>query len=157
MRVALIVLLAGWGSGVGFGLLAASPSSPPRLPAPNTLQLLERRAEYQRRQWQGASGSHDFRFRESPDAGGITFVHRFVDDAGRDYKPVQYDHGSGVAAADVDGDGRLDLYLTTQLGENQLWRGLGGGRFEEITRRAGVGMPGNGPFRRVPLRSGVLV
>jgi hypothetical protein len=45
-----------------------------------------------------------------------------------------------VAIADVDGDGRLDIYFVTQLGENQLARNLGGGKFEDITKSAGVGL-----------------
>ena len=53
---------------------------------------------------------------------------------------MHYDHGTGVAAADVDGDGRTDLYFVSQLGTNELWRNLGGGRFENITARAGVGL-----------------
>ena len=54
--------------------------------------------------------------------------------------PVHYDHGNGIAVADVDGDSRPDLYLTSQLGGNELWRNLGGGRFEDITEKAGVGL-----------------
>jgi len=47
-------------------------------------------------------------------------------------------NGAGVAAADVDGDGRVDLYFTHKQSANQLYRNLGGGRFENITARAGV-------------------
>jgi len=56
------------------------------------------------------------------------------------WKPAHYDHGSAVAAADVDGDGLLDLYFVNQLGPNQLWRNLGHGKFEDITTKAGVGL-----------------
>jgi len=31
---------------------------------------------------------------------GITFKHGIVDDAGRTYKGVHYDHGNGIAIAD---------------------------------------------------------
>ena len=55
-------------------------------------------------------------------------------------KPVHYDHGNGVAIADVDGDGRSDLYFTTQVGGGELWRNMGGGRFEDITQRANVAL-----------------
>ena len=44
---------------------------------------------------------------------------------------------SGVCAGDYDGDGRLDLF-TTYFGENVLSRNLGGGRFEDVTARAGL-------------------
>jgi len=81
-----------------------------------------------------------FRFEDRLDASGITFRHRVVDDAGKHYKAVHYDHGNGISAADVDGDGLHDLYLTTQLGRNELWRNLGGGKFEDVTERAGVGL-----------------
>lgn len=81
---------------------------------------------------------YGFKFEDSVEATGITFKHQIVDDAGRDYKAVHYDHGNGVAAADVDGDGRLDLYFTSQMGPNELWRNKGGGKFENWTERAGV-------------------
>ena len=50
----------------------------------------------------------------------------------------QYDRGNGLAIADVDGDGRYDIYFVTQLGSNELWRNQGDGRFENITATAGV-------------------
>ncbi len=83
---------------------------------------------------------HDFRFTDRVAESGITFVHRIVSDAGRTYKAVHYDHGNGVAVADVDGDGLDDLYFVTQVGANGLWRNLGGGRFEDVTEAAGVGV-----------------
>ena len=44
----------------------------------------------------------------------------------------------GVAVGDYDGDGDEDLYVT-QVGANRLLRNDGGGRFEDVTREAGVG------------------
>ena len=81
---------------------------------------------------------YGFKFQDSVESTGITFKHQIVDDAGRDYKAVHYDHGNGVAAADVDGDGRTDLYFTSQIGPNELWRNKGNGKFENWTDRAGV-------------------
>src|SRR5215831_987328 len=73
---------------------------------------------------------------------GITFVHHIEEDAGRHYKPVHYDHGNGIAVADVDGDGLYDLYFVNQVGGNELWKNLGGGKFRNITAEAGVALPG---------------
>jgi enediyne biosynthesis protein E4 len=84
---------------------------------------------------------HDFRFTDQREESGITFQNRVVDDAGKDYKLAHYDHGSGLCSADVDGDGRPDLYFATQLGTNELWKNLGNGRFANITSQAGLAMP----------------
>ena len=51
---------------------------------------------------------------------------------------LYYYNGGGVAAGDIDGDGLLDLYFTSNLGSNRLYRNLGNFRFEDITARAGV-------------------
>jgi enediyne biosynthesis protein E4 len=51
-------------------------------------------------------------------------------------------NGSGVAVGDMDGDGRPDLYFCAIDGTNALYRNLGGWRFEDVTERAGVGLPG---------------
>jgi len=49
-------------------------------------------------------------------------------------------YGLGVAAADYDNDGDLDLYLTA-LGPNHLFRN-DAGHFKDVTAEAGVGDPG---------------
>ena len=49
-------------------------------------------------------------------------------------------YGMGVAAGDVDNDGRVDLYRTA-LGPNQLFRNNGDGTFTDVTGQAGVGDP----------------
>ena len=49
--------------------------------------------------------------------------------------------GSGACAGDVDGDGRLDLYVTN-WGPNALFRNRGDGTFEEVAARAGVAAGG---------------
>jgi hypothetical protein len=82
---------------------------------------------------------HDFRFTDALASSGIAFVNQMVDDAGRTYKAVHYDHGSGLCAADVDGDGRTDVFFVTQRGSNGLYKNAGGGRFTDITAAAGLG------------------
>jgi enediyne biosynthesis protein E4 len=49
--------------------------------------------------------------------------------------------GSGACVGDVDGDGRLDLYVTN-WGSNVLFRNRGDGTFEDITASAGVAAGG---------------
>src|SRR4029079_8809989 len=83
---------------------------------------------------------HGFQFTDRLLESGITFRNQAVDDSGRDYKAVHYDHGNGLAVADVDGDGLLDLYFVTQLGSNGLWKNLGKGKFRNVTAEAGVAL-----------------
>src|SRR6185295_419 len=52
-------------------------------------------------------------------------------------------YGLGLAVADYDNDGLADVYFTG-LGANRLLRGVGGGRFQDVTVKAGVG--GSGGF-----------
>jgi hypothetical protein len=47
-------------------------------------------------------------------------------------------YGIGVACADYDNDGYVDLYVTN-LGSNVLYRNHGDGTFADVTARAGVG------------------
>lgn len=49
-------------------------------------------------------------------------------------------NGSGVAAADIDGDGWVDLYFARLEGANKLYRNLGGGRFKEVTDQPGLSL-----------------
>jgi hypothetical protein len=49
--------------------------------------------------------------------------------------------GMGVAAADYDGDGNVDLYVTS-YGPNILYRNNGNGTFTDVTEKAGVTAPG---------------
>ena len=46
-------------------------------------------------------------------------------------------YGTGLAAADYDGDGLTDLFIAS-VGPDRLFRNLGGGRFEDVTATAGV-------------------
>jgi hypothetical protein len=81
---------------------------------------------------------HDFQFVDRQPESGIRFRQYPVDCATRDYKSAHYDHGNGIVVADIDNDGLLDIYLVTQVGNNELWRNLGGGKFENITDPSGT-------------------
>jgi hypothetical protein len=52
-------------------------------------------------------------------------------------------YGMGLACADYDNDGNVDLYITNE-GANTLLRNEGGGRFADVTTDAGVGHEGWG-------------
>jgi hypothetical protein len=105
-------------------------------------RLLAQRARQQIDAARTVQAFHSFAFSNRTDESGITFQHQSVEDSLKWWKPVHYDHGNGLAVADVDGDGLLDVYFVNQLGANQLWRNLGHGRFEDITAKAGVGLEG---------------
>ncbi len=109
---------------------AAYDSAPP--------WLLARRDQEQARV-SSSPVRHDFQFTDALAASGIAFVQQIVDDAGKTYKAVHYDHGTGLCAADIDADGKTDLFFVSQRGRNALVRNLGGGRFADITERAGLG------------------
>jgi hypothetical protein len=118
----------------------AAPSvrlSPPQLADTARLTTL---GQEQRKSASRFAVFHDFRFTDRLPESGITYRNRVVSDAAKTYKSAHYDHGTGMAVADVDGDGRLDVYFVSQVGGNALWRNLGDGRFEDITREAGVAL-----------------
>jgi hypothetical protein len=112
----------------------------PAQTAPLKTDWLQKRRDEQVRAASNASVFHQFQFSDRVAESGIRFEHHAVADANKYYKAIHYDHGTGMAVADVDGDGRLDIYFVSQLGGNELWRNLGGGRFENITESAGVAL-----------------
>jgi tetratricopeptide (TPR) repeat protein len=56
-------------------------------------------------------------------------------------------HGLGVVAADLDGDGRIDLYVANDGTANYLYRNLGGFHFEDIGLQAGVAGGAQGGYQ----------
>ncbi len=76
-----------------------------------------------------------------PGAGGRTRFREIAAEAG--IEQGETEHGLGAAFTDVDGDGRLDLYVANDLDPNRLYvnepaDGALGFRFEERGREAGV-------------------
>ncbi len=61
---------------------------------------------------------------------------RFTDVTGGSGLDVSF-YGMGVAVGDFDNDGLVDVFLTG-VGENHLFRNLGGGKFQDITPQAGL-------------------
>ncbi|MCC7137632.1 MAG: CRTAC1 family protein [Planctomycetes bacterium] len=77
------------------------------------------------------------RFEEASEAAGIRFRMSFLPgEQGERFKINLYDHGAGLAVADVDGDGHDDVYFCNQLGGNALYRNRGDGTFEDVTARS---------------------
>jgi hypothetical protein len=133
------------GIGIALALVLASPQGAKRLYQPEDVDgpsWLEIRRKAQIDSAAGLDAFHRFRFEDRVEESGITFRNRVTDDSTKHFKAVHYDHGNGIAIADVDADGRLDIYFTSQTGPNELWRNLGGGRFENVTERAGVALSG---------------
>ena len=79
---------------------------------------------------------------------------RFVRHAAPEKKYIVESMSGGVALFDYDGDGRVDIYLVDSLtvdtagdpraARSALFRNAGGGRFEDVTAKAGVAHPGWG-------------
>jgi len=139
-RVAALVILYATRPLFGADVVTAKHIINPFGQTESTLRSLAENKQKQIQAAQGWKTFHDFTFTDRYEESGIRFEHRPVDDAAKNYKAVHYDHGNGLAVADVDGDGWLDIYFVNQLGASQLWRNLGHGKFEDITVTAGVGL-----------------
>ncbi|HWO32463.1 MAG TPA: CRTAC1 family protein [Candidatus Acidoferrum sp.] len=123
--------------------LAAQDATLPVVPFPRNDVGLNTLANRKKAQLESADQFkvfYQFHFTDRLKDSGITFRNHAVPYATSVYMPVHYDHGTGLAVADVDGDGQYDIYFVSQLGGNELWRNLGNGKFENITERAGVGL-----------------
>jgi hypothetical protein len=89
-------------------------------------------------------------FRDVTAESGVTFQHH----AAPEKKYIVESMSGGVALFDYDNDGLLDIYFVDSLtvetaktpsaARSALYHGLGNGRFEDVTEKAGVGHPGWG-------------
>lgn len=75
-------------------------------------------------------------------AAGIDFVHTFKAPKGREAEFAGPFAGGGVALGDYDGDGKVDVCLTRQIGGARLYRNLGDFNFEDVTAKAGIDAAG---------------
>ena len=130
---------------------AASASREVQYPAEDTTALLAARKQRQMKTVDQFKVFYQFQFSDKLKESGISFVNHVVDDAAKDYHLAHYDHGNGIAVADVDGDGLYDIYFVSQTGGNELWKNLGGGKFKNITAEAGWAFP-DASACRLPLR-----
>jgi hypothetical protein len=85
-------------------------------------------------------------FEDVTAAAGLDFRHE-AGPVGRYFLPQIM--GSGAALLDFDGDGILDLYLIHNGGpdssaRNRLYRGLPGGRFQDVSAGSGLDVAGHG-------------
>jgi hypothetical protein len=78
--------------------------------------------------------------RHSSSETGITFRNDVREELKRENR--HYLNGSGVAVADVDGDGLVDMYFAAIDGPNKLYKNLGNFQFEDITDKAGLAHEG---------------
>lgn len=86
------------------------------------------------------SKSQDELFEKLPSSeSNVTFKNQ-LDDSKKisilDY--LYYYNGGGVATGDINNDGLVDIYFTSNQGENKLYLNKGNNTFEDISKKAGV-------------------
>ena len=70
---------------------------------------------------------------------GIDFVNKVEDkELDNSFLFRNYYNGGGVAVGDIDNDGLADILLTSNMGENKLYRNRGNWKFEDITAHSGM-------------------
>lgn len=89
--------------------------------------------------WFQSTGADGFN-RLSPKQTGVTFKNLLDDE--RSIRNRNLLSGSGVAAGDVNNDGLSDLYFCGLDNGNKLYQNMGGWKFVDITKKAGVDCDG---------------
>jgi enediyne biosynthesis protein E4 len=86
-------------------------------------------------------GSSDSLFKQiSAEESGIQFENKLENADEMNYFNYRnFYNGGGVAIGDINNDGLSDVYLVSNQGENKLYLNKGNFRFEDITKKAGVG------------------
>lgn len=71
----------------------------------------------------------------SPEKTNITFQNQLKETLNANVLLYEYMYnGGGVATGDFNNDGFIDLYFTSNMGENKFYINKGGMRFEDVTR-----------------------
>lgn len=70
---------------------------------------------------------------------GVTFVNANKEDDDQNILTYEYFYnGGGVALGDINNDGLVDIYFSSNQGDNKLYLNKGDFLFEDITQKAGV-------------------
>src|SRR5262249_42860086 len=72
---------------------------------------------------------------------------RFIDVTAESGLAETSGRGLGVIAADLDGDGRIDLFVANDGSANYFWRNRGGFRFEESGLTSGLSANASGGYQ----------
>lgn len=75
----------------------------------------------------------------SPALTNVDFINQLTEN--EQFNIIQYlyfNNGAGVAAGDINNDGLVDLYFTSNQNTNKLYLNKGNLKFEDITEKAGV-------------------
>ncbi|MEX0288298.1 MAG: VCBS repeat-containing protein [Flavobacteriaceae bacterium] len=73
------------------------------------------------------------------DSSGLVFVNTLEETLESNYYQYMYTYiGGGVAVGDINNDGLVDLYLTSNSSEDKLYLNQGGLSFKDITSEAGM-------------------
>ena len=80
----------------------------------------------------------------TPEQTKVDFVNKLTEGPNTNILMYEYFYnGGGVATGDLNGDGLIDIYFSSNMGENSLYLNQGQMKFQDITASAGVaGRPG---------------